>query len=248
MQNFPRAPWGGTLAVSEINPRRRRRRFRQVAPARQPSPVIQSLPPGDVDVAELVRWAYAQQRVHHYLRGARDWYLWAAGSADMLSNPQDQRPVHHDAALVHEAVLQLDPSPPGSLGPIARLVLQYALIGSPPERIDDEPRPFPLEPTGFDHRVGHYFVGGERRYYSIRIAEVVTLIEDEFRAVGRKKNKLRKVGTKRTRWEVEYCPLAWKPDPGQIVIANTQADSWEAAMRSLRYVLRRAALKTYRVR
>lgn len=187
-----------------------------------------------------------------------DWFLWAAGADGLLSNPRDMRPVHHDAAVVHEAVMALDRGTAwdkfierGIPGPSGRLLIDSAETGDWPERpvgADAEPRAVPVEPPSRTEDYGWYMAAGtdgreERRDYWIRSAETLVYDEEEWQVVGRK--KMRRGRTKRVRVEVQYCPIAWSPDPDRIAMSVALADRWDAALDRLRQALAGAELRAH---
>lgn len=235
-------------------------------------------PKRSVTIEQLLVWAYAEQRVHKYLRRERDWFLWAAeellGDLSPDIEPQGlraarldpaaggggqgRRAVHHDAAVVHEAVMGLGED-------LAHLVFYAAATGDFPERFDGgEPRPAPIEASGPDDDYGvHEWRDQDgvlqRRYYVLRTAELVVLDEQEYRLDGRKKVKQGRPRKRRedpgsesrparrrgNRVAVQYAPIAWNPDPSYIAMCNEVAERWETALAALGTALAGAGLRAH---
>lgn len=213
-----------------------RRGLLQSAPV--PRPISTSPDPKrSLTIEQLLTWAYADQRVHKYLRRPIDWFLWALDDAGLAARADDRRPVHHDAALVHEAVMK---APEG----LAHLVVDCSANGIIPEPCDALPMPGPIEPTDrFDLSDSYVVADGSRRRYQIRVAEVVTEVEIGWRPKGR--GKMEQYETRRRRVEVEYCPIAWTPDPAYIAMTNEMAASWQAEMSRLHVELAAAGLRNH---
>lgn len=202
-------------------------------------------PKRSVTLEQLLTWAYADQRVHRYLRRPVDWFLWALDDAGLASRAEDRRPVHHDAALVHEAVMSLGEN-------LAHLIFHCAATGERPERPTEEPQPVPIEPWGAEDDFGvHEFrdAAGElrRSYYMLRTAEFVLVDDgDEWTLDGRKKMKRGRPRRRRsTRVAVQYAPIAWDPDQSYIEMCNQMADQWDEGLAWLQQKLAGAALRAH---
>lgn len=193
-------------------------------------------------IERLLDWTYREQLAHRYLRRPYDWFLWALDDAGLgagFDGGRDRRPVHHDAALVHEAVLALGSGP-------AQLIIRHAAVGQRPERIFGEPRPEWIEPTSRHQKYGWFAdAAGRRHDYVIAVAEVVSLdAEPEYRLAGRKKVTLARSAA-RKRIEVDYCPIGWRPDPAYIAMCNAAAAEWERALIDLQRSLARAPFRAH---
>jgi hypothetical protein len=219
-------------------------------------------------LGELLVWTYAEQRAHKYIATPRDAFLWAFDEAGLVLDPRDRRPVHRDAVTVHEAVLRpielcgdaghawaRSGRKRGRADPqrfcrhcaaCAWLLIEVALSGGRPERITTEPQPIPIEPSGTLAERG-YFINatGRREHYLVRTAETFVIEEAEYAVSGRK--RVRRIGTRKVRVEVKYCPIAWLPDPEYIAMCERTADEWEQGMRGLRQRLRQAHFTAHRL-
>lgn len=222
-----------------------------------------------VSIEQLLAWAYADQRVHRYLRRPVDWFLWALDDAGLASRADDRRPVHHDAALVHEAVMhplencddpdhdprQIDQDRHGravckACESIAHLVIHCAATGERPQRSAAEPRPVPIEPWGTDDDFGVHewrdATGALRRtYYRLRTEEFVLVEEDEWRLDGRKKMKRGRPRKRSTRVAVKCAPIAWDPDPSYIAMCNQMAERRERALAAIEGRLAAAEFRSH---
>lgn len=191
-----------------------------------------------VTIEQILVWAYGDQRVHQYLRGPIDFYLWALDQGGYIENRFDHRPVHHDAAVVHEAVLALDEES-------RRLVLYCATSGERPQRCYAKPVPLPLEPSDkYDERGRHIDASGRRREHLIRTAEIVSIPQIEYEMQGRRKLKRARI-TRWDRYPVKYCPLRWDPEPGFIDLANHLVVVWQAALMLLTRRLAHAEFRAH---
>lgn len=180
----------------------------------------------------LLFWTYSRQRAHAILRCEMDWVLWAMDRAGYIANPADCRKLHYDAALVHEAVLALGTK-------IAAMIIQAALFGVWPERMDPEsPRPVPVEPSDrYDDHGWYVDADGIRREYLIRTFEIVSIATEEFEQVGRKRMK-RTRATTRERVPVKGCVIQYDPEPEFIEANNRLVAIWQAARPVLMQALR----------
>jgi hypothetical protein len=207
------------------------------------APALQTKPRSkrSVTIDDLLTWAYRDQRVHRYLRQPIDWFLWALDEAGFVENRFDHRPVHHDAALVHEAVMALGQD-------LAHLVFHFAATGDRPERCYAEPRPVPLAPTSkFDDFGWYETKSGSRRQYLLSTAEIIIVEDEEWRLDGRKKMK-RGRPRKNTRVEVQYAPIGWEPSPDYIRMTNDMAERWDAGLAQLERALGVAPFRAHVLR
>jgi hypothetical protein len=226
-------------------PQRRERRVTSLAgwrhslPSTTPAaPAIPTTKPArrTVTVEQLLAWAYRDQKVHRYLRRPYDWFLWALDDAG-LAEGRDRRPVHHDAAIVHEAVIGLGEY-------YAHRLVHFAALGERPERITSEPLPESIEPSSRHQKYGWFTdAAGRRHDYVILVAEVISFEDEEWESAGRK--KMRRAATRRTRFEVEYCPIGWRPDPSYIEMVDGIAADYEAGIVALRQALATAELRAH---
>lgn len=224
-----------------------RRRWREALPqpptASSPATLTERTPTKRaVTVEELLTWTYAEQRAHRYLKTPQDWVLWALDESGVLElAPRDRRPVHRDAALVHEAVV--------ARGSEAQfLALQGALTGEWPAPCTAEPRPVPIEPFSRHDEYGrHKRPDGTLFDYCIRTLEVIQVEEEEWVVDGRKRMRRRQV--KRTRkFNVQYCPIGWRPAPEYIEMTEIVAAAWRTARAELEAALAAAPFKAHILR
>jgi hypothetical protein len=194
-----------------------------------PPPPPFSRPPAKrhLGLKALLGWTYRLQRAHQILREPRDWFLWAMDAAGYIDVPHDRRQLHHDAALVHEAVLGLGTD-------VAALVIELAVTGMWPEPDEDiEPLPCPIEPPDKYELFGRGIrADGTRFIYWKKIAETVSIPLEEWEPAGRRKMRPAKI----TSWQkvpVIYCPVRWDPEPEFVQADKRRAATWVGAARSL---------------
>jgi len=219
----------------------------------EPLSLARAAPKRTVSLGEMLHWTYAQQRAHRYLETPFDWFLYSLEREPgaEISDPRDRRPVHRDAATLHAAVVApigacRDPThagdrrQPRNARPYcvrcayrAALIVDHGIMGEPPERVATGPRPEPIEPPStYDDYCRWKDADGAWRNAWVRTAEIITIEEPEYAVAGRK--RVRRIGTKKTRIEVKYCPIGWRPDPDFIAMCDRVADEWEAAIGDLR--------------
>jgi hypothetical protein len=179
----------------------------------------------------LLEWTYRQQRAHQILRESRDWFLWAMDAAGYIDVPHDRRQVHHDAAIVHEAVLSLGTED-------AALIIEMAVTGMWPEPIEDlEPRFYPMEPPDkFEEFGRHVRSDGTRFIYWIKTIETIAIRREEYELAGRRKMQRAKADS----WErvpVRYCPVYCDPEPEFVEMMKRRAEREIACSRHIVTVL-----------
>ena len=58
-----------------------------------------------LELWELVRWTYRDQKAHLYLKSPGDWFDWMVDRQDINRELNTNVAVHYDAAMVHAAVI-----------------------------------------------------------------------------------------------------------------------------------------------
>ena len=178
-----------------------------------------------VTLNELLFWVYGLQKAHRYLRREYDWFLWQTEQQGIEQAPQDRRPVHPDAALVHMAVmeevrgfrrrlrmaagvygqardaLQLELN---AANERAGLIVHFAELGERPERFTEIPRPYPTTPNRRFDDWAWAEIDGERVDYVMLIDCFVTLEEEEW--VTSRAGTERRGRAKLVKVPVKYCP------------------------------------------
>jgi hypothetical protein len=213
-------------------------------------------------IEELLVWTYRDQKAHRYLRREYDWFLWQSEQQGIEVAPTDHRPVHVDAAVVHAAVMedvrQLRRKLRQRFVPDREqlqlrlnaaeertgLVVHFAEIGDRPERSTAEPLPYPVEPSAAGR--GEFCratIDGERRDILLLTEEVILIEVEEWVPAGRK--KMRRHLAQRSRFEVQYCPIEWRPTPEWVDMTNHIADSWEAAIAAVNNRLAGVELRSH---
>lgn len=204
-----------------------------------PGPLSRIRPKLSLILEALVEWTYRRQRAHQILRVEMDWIMWAMDRAGYLSNPQDCRKVHYDAALVHEAVLALGTE-------AAAMVVQAAMFGDWPQWIDErECRPYPAEPRDkFDDFGYAVREDGTRFRYLLRTVETISIPQEEYEPAGRKKMRRARAETAQ-KVPVQSCTIEYDPEPEFVAANNRLVVLWETTRPVLARALRDAPFKDH---
>jgi len=124
----------------------------------------------DVELWEMLVWAYQAQQVHRYLRRPMQWFLWAIEEAELVEDAGSP-PVHFDAAALHALVLELDREQ-------AELITSHAALGMQPESSVIQPIPSYVSPDR-----SKWLDVGERiaraKCHGVRIEYLVRTVEPE---------------------------------------------------------------------
>ncbi|HWG06008.1 MAG TPA: hypothetical protein VG271_13425 [Beijerinckiaceae bacterium] len=182
----------------------------------------------DLTLWQALVWVYRDQMAQRYLASPADWYLWQIatyGGLDDISRPT----VHPDAAKLHAAVTAM---------PIeqAQLLVHFAEEQSQPHPPTVMPLPYPVRVhhgigLGDNERWGQMPTArGGRISYMIRWLEQVSWIEPIFKRYGK---KLKKVGGRREKHAVEFCPIDWQPGLAYVIANASTHARWVTAMRQL---------------
>lgn len=187
---------------------------------------------------QLCLWAYHRQQAHVFLKTPYQWFQWALAQSG--AEPDGPRPqVHHDAAMLHDAVISLSHRD-------ADVIVWHAAMGAQPEipDLDLEAKSYPLD-TDRAEDYGRAQIGGRMVDYAIRVMERVSAVKPVYRRSGRK--GVKRVGTELVIEDVCYCPIIWEPDPIFIGAALAVYQGWATAMGRLHVLIEEADLREFEI-
>jgi hypothetical protein len=176
-------------------------------------------------------WAYAEQKVHRYLKYPADWFRWSYAVRYEDEGDVERPKVARDAALLHAAVLELDEDSAVLIMSMARDLVQPSPVRSAPVPYMTDPH-FATGRSPGERVVG----GGSGPRYVVRLAEEVICMEPILERVGRRKSRV--VGHEPVKIAVEYCPLQWDPDPAWVVAAAEIHSRWYTAMHAVMAIVK----------
>lgn len=191
---------------------------------------------GPVTLWQLCVWTYQRQRAHAYLRDKFDWFQWDWAMTG--AEHDDPRPtVHHDAAMIHKAVVSLGRT-------AADTIVWHALTGAPPELPEQflDPRPHPLDTDRADD-YGRAEVRGRLIDYSIRVLNRLLSSRPVYKRFGRK--AIKQIGVETVTIDVKYCPIVWEPDPLFVGAAVGIYRGWALAMGQLHALVPELGLREH---
>lgn len=193
---------------------------------------------------QLLVWAYHHQKVHRYLETPFQWFIYELSALGVIED-MPRPTVHADAAAIHRVVC-------GMAAADREIVSLCAALAEMPELPDGEPRPYPMtaEKATGEH-VDEWFAwheepNGRRLRYLVRVAERVQLRKvPVMRKAKGKRGRMQVVGFKPVLADVEYCPLAWDPDPFYFDALRAIYADWLDAMVRLYAAMSTVRLKDH---
>lgn len=181
----------------------------------------------DLTLWQVLVWTYRDQMAHRYLEIPGDWgELMVALDAPTDDTPRPQ--VNADAATLHGEVKMLGARK-------AAILISTALDMVQPEPPVQMPVPYPARADrtlgmADGERISWGRFLGQRVDFLIRWLEQITIFEPIKKRFGRR-DKV--IGYRPSQWQVEFCPVDWRPSHAYVIQKSKFHREWVEAMQAL---------------